>query len=205
MSGSALRKALSTAGISGNLKTMRLKMGNKFDDITISEIETFLEKPEQFGKSLIASQLSVYYLIVWILDYASNSDGYGFPFDHRHLNFYNRLKTAYSLIKEVIPLYSIKNKNRNIIWKLYHEIKQIIENSALEKKIQQYEIKLSVFSQLRDALGTVPRNVNNGLCQMKETGTHKELKTIKRAVANFKTDLREKIKTTDDKSLSKSF
>jgi hypothetical protein len=41
-----------------------------------------------------------------------------------------------------------------------------------------------VFSQLRDALGTVPQNVNNGLSQMKEIGTHKELKTIKRAVAN---------------------
>jgi len=202
---SALRKALSKAGISGNLKTMRLKMGNKFADITISEIETFLEKPEQFGKTLIASQLSVYYLIVWILDYGSNADGYRFPFDHRHLNFYNRLKTAYSLIKKVIPFYSIKNKNRNILWKLYHEIKEIVENSALEKKIQQYEIKLSVFSQLRDALGTVPRNVNNGLNQMKETGTHTELKAIKTAVANFKTDLREKIKTTDDKSLCKSF
>ena len=202
---SALRKALSKAAILGNLKTMRLKMGNKFANITIGEIETFLEKPEQFGKALIASQLSVYYLIVWILDYGSNADGYGFPFDHRHLKFYNRLKTAYSLIKEVIPFYSIKNKNRNIIWKLYHEIKEIVENSALEKKIQQYEIKLSVFSQLRDALGTVPQNVNNGLCQMKETGTHTELKAIKTAVANFKTDLREKIKNTDDKSLGNSF
>jgi hypothetical protein len=38
-------------------------MGNKFADITIREIETFLEKPEQFGKTLIASQLSVYYLV----------------------------------------------------------------------------------------------------------------------------------------------
>lgn len=124
---------------------------------------------------------------------------------HRHLNFYNRLKTAYSLIKEVIPFYSIKNKNRNILWKLYHEIKEIVENSALEKKIKKYEIKLSVFSQLRDALGTVPRNVNNGLCRMKETGTRTELKAIKRAVANFKTDLRKKIKATDDKSLCNSF
>ena len=202
---SALRKALSKAGILGKLKTMRLKMGNKFADIAISEIETFLEKPEQFGKTLIASELSVYYLIVWILDYGSNADGYGFPFDHRHLNFYNRLKTAYSLIKKVIPFYSIKNKNHNILWKLYHEIKEIVESSALEKKIKQYEIKHSVFSQLRDALGTVPRDVNNGLCQMKETGTRTELRTIKRAVANFKTDLREKIKTTDDKSLGNSF
>ena len=40
---------------------------------------------------------------------------------------------------------------------------------------------------------------------MKETGTHTELKAIKTAVANFKTDLREKIKTTDDKSLCKRF
>jgi hypothetical protein len=72
---SALRKALSKAAISGNIKTMRLKMGNKFADITISEIETFLEKPEQFGKTLIASQLSVYYLIVWILDYGSDEMG----------------------------------------------------------------------------------------------------------------------------------
>ena len=202
---SALRKALSKAGILGNLKALRGKMGNKFTDIAISEIETFLEKPEQFGKTLIASELSVYYLLVWILDYSSNADGYKFPFDHRHLNFYNRLKTAYSLIKEVIPFYSIKNKNRNILWKLYHEIKEIVENSALEKKMQQYEIKLSVFSQLRDALGTVPRNVNNGLCQMKETGTHAELKAIKTAVANFKTDLRKKIKNADDKSLGNSF
>lgn len=202
---SALRKALSKAAVLGNLKTMRRKMGNKFTDITISEIETFLEKPEQFGKNLIASELSVYYLIVWILDYGSDADGYGFPFDHRHLNFYNRLKTAYSIIKKVSPFYSTKNKNRNILWKLYHEIKEIVENSALEKKIKQYEIKHSVFSQLRDALGTVPRDVNNGFCQMKETGTHTELRTIKTAVANFKTDLREKIKTTDDKSLCNSF
>jgi len=202
---SALRKTLSKAAVLGNLKTIRRKMSNKFADIAIREIETFLEKPQDFGKTLIASELSVYYLILWILDYGSNADGYGFPFDHRHLNFYNRLKTAYSLIKEVIPFYSIKNKNRNIIWKLYHEIKEIVENSALEKKVKQYEIKLAVFSQLRDALGTVPRDVNNGLCQMKETGTHTELKTIKRAVANFKIDLREKIKTADDKSLCNSF
>jgi hypothetical protein len=149
---SALRKALSSAAVAGNLKTLRGKMSNQFDEIPISEIETFLQKPEDFGKALIASQLAVYYLILWILDFGSKADGYGFPFDHRHLNFYNRLKTAYLLIKEVIPLYSIKNKNRNIIWKLYHQIKEIVENSALEKKVEKYEIKLAVFSKLRDAL-----------------------------------------------------
>lgn len=67
------------------------------------------------------------------------------------------------------------------------------------------ETKLSVFSELRQALGTVPENVKNGFCQMKETGTHKELKAIKKAVANFKIELNKRIKGTDDKRLCSSF
>jgi len=202
---SALRIALSKAGILGKLKTLRRTMGNRFAAITISEIGTFIEKPEQFGKALIASELSVYYLIAWILDYGYSADGYGFPFDHRYLNFYNRLRAAHSVIKHVSPFYSVNNQNRNILWKLYHEMKEIVENSALRTTIEQYEIKHSVFSQLRDALGTVPQDVNNGLCQMKETGTHAELRIIRSKVAAFKTDLSETIKAADNKALGKSF
>jgi len=201
----ALRKALSKAGILGSLKTLRRKTGDKFENISIIEVESFLEKPEEFGKTLVASELSVYYLILWILDHGSDGDGYGFPFDHRHLNFYNRLTTAHSIIKEAVLLYSTKNKNKKILWKLYHLIKDIAENSPLNKKVKQYEIKLDVFSDLRKALGTVPENVKNGLCHMNETGTHKELKAIKKAVAKFKKKLNERIKITDDMTLRKNF
>ncbi len=201
----ALQKALSKAGILGNLKTFRRKMSDKFEDISITEVESFLEKPEVFGKMLMASELSAYYLVLWLLDHSSDGDGYGFPFDHKHLNFYNRLKTAYLILKEeVTPLYSIKNKNKKIIWKLYHLIKDIVENATLEKKMKLYETKLSVFSELRQALGTVPENVKNGLCQMKETGTHKELKAIKKAVAKFKLKSNKRIKSTNDKTLRNS-
>jgi hypothetical protein len=200
----ALRNALSKVGVLGNLKTLRLKLGEKFKDISISEIENFLEKPKEFGKTLVASELSVYYLILWILDYCSDGDGYGFPFDHSHLDFYNRLKRAYSIIEKVSSFYSIRNKNKKIIWKLYHLIKDIVENATLEKKVRQYEIKLAVFSELREALGTVPENIKNGFSNMKETGTHKELKAIKKAVAEFETNLKDRIKNTTDKQLRKS-
>ena len=117
----ALRNALSKVGVLGNLKTLRLKLGEKFKDISISKIENFLEKPKEFGKTLIASELSVYYLILWILDYCSDGDGYGFPFDHSHLNFYNRLKRAYSIIEKVSSFYSIRNKNKKIILKEFRK------------------------------------------------------------------------------------
>lgn len=201
----ALRNALSKAGILGNLKTFRRTMGDRFEDIPISKIESFLDNAEEFGKTLIASELSVYYLVLWLLDHCSDGDGYGFPFDHSHLSFYNRLKTAYSILKEVSSFYSTTNKNQKTIWKLYHLIRDIVENSTLDKKVQQYEVKLTVFSELREALGTAPENVKNGLSLMKETGGHKELKMIKKAIGNFETDLRERIKTTDDKPLRNSF
>jgi hypothetical protein len=200
----ALRKALSKAGILGELKKFRRKMSKKFEDIPISKIENFLEMPGEFGKALIGSELSVYYLVLWILDHKSEGDGYGFPFDHCHLNFYQRLNAAYSIINEVVTLYSIKNKNQKIIWKLYHSIKNIVEDSKLEKKVDQYKIKLTVFSELRKSLATVPENVKNGLRQMKETGTYKELKAIKKAVGRFEIELKEKIESTNDKSLCKS-
>ncbi len=201
----ALRKALSKAGILGSLKTFRRKMGDRFKDISISKIESFLDNPKEYGKTLIASELSVYYLALWILDYCSDGDGYGFPFDHSYLSFYNRLRIAYSLLREVSCFYSTTSKNRKTIWKLYHLIKDIVENSTLEKKVQQYEVKLTVFSELREALGTVPENVKNGLCQMNETAGHKELKMIKKAIAQFETDLKERIESTDDKPLCNSF
>jgi len=68
----ALRNALSKAGVSGSLKTMRGKMGKKFGEISIEEIENFLMQPAKFGKIPVASELSTYYLILWILDHASH-------------------------------------------------------------------------------------------------------------------------------------
>lgn len=201
----ALQNALSKAGILGKLKTFRRKMGDRFGDIPISKIESFLDNAEEYGKTLVASELSVYYLVLWILDHCSVGDGYGFPFDHSHLSFQNRLKTAYSMLKQVSFFYSTTNRNRKTIWKLYHLIKDIVENSTLEKKVQQYEVKLTVFSELREALGTAPENVKNGLSLMKESGGHKELKMMKKAIAQFETDLKERIESTDDKPLCNSY
>ena len=47
----------------------------------------------------------VYYLILWILDHASDGNGYGFPLDRRYLNFYERLQAAQVLLNEVNNYY----------------------------------------------------------------------------------------------------
>ena len=197
----ALRKALSKAAVSGSLKTMRNTLDKKFDNFSLSEIEKFLAQPEKFGKTRIASELTTYYLILSILDHGAAGDGYGFPFDQSYLNFYQRLKDAYIMIKEVTTFYSNKTKNDRIIWKLYHVIKGVVEDPSLKKSVEQYDVKLAVFSDLREAFGTTPKSVNNGLTKMKETTSSKEHKKIKNAVHKFLKELEKKTKKENDKSI----
>ena len=198
----ALRKALSKAGVSSSLKTMRGNLGKKFDNLSISEVERFLTQPCKYGKTPIASQLTTYYLILSILDHGADGDGYGFPFDQRYLNFYQRLKDAFITIKEVQCFYSNKTKNDRIVWKLYHTIKGVVEDPFLKKIVEQYEVKLAIFSDLREAFGTTPKSVNNGLTQMKEFTSHREHQEIKKAVQKFLKALAKKNKKEKDKNLS---
>jgi len=84
-------------------------------------------------------------------------------------------------------------------------IKGVVEDSSLQKIVDQYEVKLSVFSDLREAFGTTPKSVNNGLTQMKETTSHREHQEIKKAVQKFLKNLEKKTKKTKDKNLCDSF
>lgn len=198
----ALRKALSKAGISGSLKKLRRELSNKFACLPLEKVESFLTEPKKIGKDLESSELSVYYLVLWILDYNYDGNGYGFPFDHSHLNFYKRLKVAYSIIQDAVMNYSTKSKNNKLVWKLYHLLKAIVEDSSLKAHESKYEIKLAEFSNLRDAFDTVPKDVKNGLCKMKDTvSSFKELQAIKNAVEKFKLKLKKKIKTINDKQV----
>ncbi|MBC8317048.1 MAG: transposase [Desulfobulbaceae bacterium] len=197
-----LRNALSKAAISGDLKAMRAKLGKNFDELPINGIENFLVEPERFGKTAIASEITTYYLILSILDHGAEGDGYGFPFDQRYLNFYQRLKDAYTMIEEVTPRYSHDSQNDRAVWKLYHTIRGVVEDRSLRKTVEQYQAKLEVFSDLREAFGTTPRSVNNGLTQTKELTSLREHQKIKNAVKSFLNTLQKKNKREKDKKLA---
>ena len=200
-----LRNALSKAGISGDLKEMRRKLAQKFNNISRHEIENFLKEPEKMAQTLVAPEICLYYLIQWILDHGSSGNGYGFPFDQRYLDFYKRLNTAYSIIENIRPLYTVNNKSIRAIRKLYHLIKEVIDNSSLQKIVERYKTKVSIFSELRQAFGTTPDSVNNGLNNMKETTTVQEFELIKESVKKFIANLKEKVTSTADKQIADSY
>jgi len=202
---SILRNALSRAGISGNLKTMRRILAKKFSSISSHQIENFFKGPEKLIETHRATEICLYYLIQWILDHGSNGNGYGFPFDQSYLDFYQRLDSAYSIMTESGSLYSANNKSFKTYRKLYHLIKEVIDNSSLRKTVERYKTKVSIFSDLRKAFGSTPDSVNNGLTQTKQTVTVEEIEQIKKSVQKFITNLKEKIQCAGDKKISDSY
>ena len=201
----ALRKALSKAGISGKLKAISKQLSKKFDALSSNDIETYLATPEKLGTTTEVTEMLVYYLILWILDHASDGNGYGFPFDQRYLNFYERLQAGQRLLNEVKTYYPTTTDNDAMVWKLYHLIQTITSDSAVKSTVTLFKIKLSVFSQLRQALAVAPQSTSNGLRQSSEDASCQQLKKIKTAVESFMQSLEQQIKQTETKALRASF
>jgi len=201
----ALRKALSKAGISGKLKAIRRNMSKNFVALSIENIEEYLATPDTLGKKTEATEMLVYYLVLWILDHPSDGNGYGFPFDQRYLNFYERLQAAQTLLKEIKTYYSTSTDNDAMVWKLYHLIQTIVADSALKSTVALFKTKLSVFTLLRQALAVAPEKASKGLRQNSENASLQQLEKIKIAVESFMQNLELKIKKTNEKPLRKSF
>lgn len=201
----ALRKTLSQAGISGKLKAISKQLSKNFDALPRNDIEAYLATPEKLGTTTEATEMLAYYLISWILDHASDGNGYGFPFDQRYLDFYQRLQDAQELLNEVKTYYATTADNDAMVWKLYHLIQTITRNSALKSTVTRFKTKLFVFSQLRQALAVAPQSTSNGLRQSSQELSCQELEKIKTAVESFMPSLEQQINQTEDNALRQNF
>jgi len=201
----ALRKALSKAGISGQLKALRLKLAGNFQTLSIDNLPDYVQSPPKAGKTREATELFAYGLILWILDHAAEGNGYGFPFDQRYLYFYQRLQAAQALLNCVKNYYSTQTDDDKIIWELYHQIKVISDDKKLKNTVGLYRKKLAVFTQLRTALAVAPEANSKGLRKSEENFSGENLQKIKTAVEGFMRELDVELETTTDKSLQTSF
>ena len=133
-----------------------------------------------------------YILSNWILDANSELNGYGFPFDRSHLIFYKRLKTARSIVENL----SAKKKKDRYIIKLNRAIGRAINDSNLKTIVSRMEEKAQIFDQLRDAMRIA---VSDGKKGLNDDGENVDIKTIQKAVTNFRNS--DKIKAAVEKNV----
>lgn len=200
-----LRKKLSKAGISGALKNMKRELEKKINKLNIKQLDTYLSNPKKIRDDKQSLEKLVYNLILWILDYASEGNGYGFPYDRSYLSFYVRLKQAIENINNILSLFPYEAEQNNMLWKLRTLILKITDDKNLRPIVKLYKTKVAVFDKLRHALRSAPEHEHNGLADVSISNSKKELKLIQKAVAEFTTYIDKEIAENKNKNLVNSY
>ena len=114
------------------------------------------------------------------------------------------MQAAFSLLEKVTNFYPKASQNDAQVWKLYHLIKPVVDDSTLKKTVAQYKEKHAVFTELRNALGVAPESTAQGLRQNSQSNSARELIKIKTAVESFTAKHEMRINNTADKSIHAS-
>ena len=200
-----LRKKLSKAGMSGALKNMKRELQKKFNKLNITQPTIYLLHPERISNDRQSLEIVVYNLILWILDYAAEGNGYGFPYDRSYLSFYVRLNQAIENINNMLSLFPYHAEQNNMLWKLRTLMLKITDDKNLRAVVKLYQTKVNVFEKLRHALRAAPDHEHNGLADVTVSESTKELKLIQTAVAEFIKYIDSEIAENKNKNLVNSY
>jgi hypothetical protein len=128
--------------------------------------------------------LSTYTLIHWAFESSSESSGYGFPFDRRHLEFYQRLKKIHCLLGNIsdIRLRDQAKDNRCFI-QVQKLLQEVLADKELNELTAKMKVKAKVFDKLREALRIAMPEGKNGL---NDDGDETDIKTIEKKVTELR-------------------
>ena len=165
------------------LKALEKKIG---DDLhALSDFKADLDKGA-FEISHIEQvpTIATYALIQWIFDASSSAAGYGFPFDCPHLAFYQRVKTAHAVLKQIMDIL-LRNrfKDNKPFYRLWHLLDKVVSDKKLAGAATSMEEKIPVLDELREALRIALPDGKDGL---NDDGITDDISTIESAVKAFR-------------------
>jgi hypothetical protein len=126
-----------------------------------------LPSPKELREHCTAESVNgaVHGLAGWILAYAQDGEGYGFPFDVPYLDFYERLVQAHQMLATAGPL---EGKARRGPLRELNRLRQILDpivtgepSAELRRIVAETKRDRRVFERFRSALRICPRGGTN--------------------------------------------
>ena len=153
-----IRKRLKYFGILTELRKLSVKLTELYDER--NDINNFYDTGIG-GKQIdidnhSQSALLLYTLIQWILDWKSESKGYGFPFDQPHYVLTVRIEKALDILKINEEITDIELDSKRIISKVYWALMKNFEKITGDKKLrtaaENIKTDIEIFNSLRTAM-----------------------------------------------------
>jgi hypothetical protein len=128
--------------------------------------------------------IMTYALIHWIFDYPKESNGYGFPFDRAHLDFFRRLQKVHQLLGQIMDINLSDSANANRpFFQLYKVVTKVAEDKRLKDLAKNLEAKAEVFDKLRTAMRIALPGGKNGI---NDNGDSTDMKSIEEKMTAFR-------------------
>ena len=195
-----IRKRLRKHSIVSELKNLKKSLEIIIDDnpYLIDSIYDCVEQGEIVDSSLeLMPVVSSYTLIHWILEGQNKGNGYGFPFDRKHVDFSKRILESNKKIDALKMLELRENwKDNKPFHKLSCKLKKVVDDSVFKAAISRIQPKIEVFDKLRSAMRIAKPSGKQGL---NDHGMDEDMRTIKEKVTEFRHWMVEETKLAEDK------
>ena len=164
-------------------KALEKKIGDNL--YALSDFEADFDKGAfEISRIEQVPTIATYALIQWIFDAPSSAAGYGFPFDCPHLAFYQRVKAAHGVLKQIMDiLLRNKCKDNKPFYRLWNLLDKVVSDKKLAGAAILMEEKIRVFEELREALRIALPDGKDGL---NDDGINDDIFTIESAVKAFR-------------------
>lgn len=199
-----IRTRLSRHGISATLRYQAKQLKREMDanPAMSNALQRGMENATLPAEAAaFAPVVGAYTLIQWTLSAKAEGDGYGFPFDHPHLAFAQRLHHLNADIEKIKDLHLRGQwQDNRPYFKLHIALKPIVHDQALWKAVAVLETKIAVFEKLRlamrIALPTGPHGLN-------DEGDPSNIRTIEKRVKTFRAWLTRRKNYPQDRAAQK--
>lgn len=195
-----IRKRLRTHSIVSELNNLKKSLQIIINDNPhlIDGIYDCVEQGEIIDSTVeLMPVISSYTLIHWILEGRNQGNGYGFPFDRKHVDFSERLLKSEKQI-DALKMLELRGiwKDNKPFHKLSCKLKKVVDDSVFFTAISRIQPKIEVFDKLRSAMRIAQVAGKKGL---NDHGMDEDMRTIKEKVTEFRHWMVEETKLAEDK------
>jgi hypothetical protein len=183
-----IRKKLKSHKISAKLRyRMRYEFGDNPQNIHVGEINQIAQDPEPINmQDTAAIKELCHVLLLWVLDGKKHGNGFGFPFDRPHTEFYRRLHLLWEQLNNLQQKCITNKPIFKCITRVIGDLSPLVNDMQCKTAFQGLTKKQSVFDNLRQALSIALPNTTKGL---NDTGEDIDMSTIEKRVMQFKDNL----------------
>ena len=195
----SLRQALSKSHIKAALRTLAKRIEKKLGGAEKMTAVFDQSNYQSYFSQAKQQELPQWYALQMIYEIQlgqGNNDGYGFPFDHPHLDYYERLEIAITQVREALqnaaPLPKREKKDLLKLETVLSTVMPENHDDPIRKTVKSLRERINIFDRFRQIMRLACKGNKQGLNDNGSLASHNELLQIEKELTAYTTRLERK-------------